>query len=1107
MQTIQKLLMVVAKLQTLSCGGMRRHAVFFSRPTRVFILACALVLHALILPALGQQTPPPYQQLTTEHGLPHNLTYDIIQGGRGFLWIATRDGLVRYDGTGFKVYKHDPLDSTTISNNWIYKLYEDASRTLWIGTNRGLNRFNRDGETFTHYLPDPNYPNIRAIYEDRAGRLWIGNWSKAGGLFKLDRQNDTLTRYDLDPKNPAVSPKNSVRCIIEDDAGMLWVGTEQAGLNRFDPEKEIVVHHYRHDPDDPHSIGDNSVWYSLKDRAGNLWFATGSGGLCRYDPQVDGFIRYRHDPANPQSLYHDHVLALFQDAGGAIWVSDAVLSRFDPGTQTFTHFLFSKSQVDWSNDFSPHGIYEDRSHNLWVATRGSGILKIDLKPKRFTHYAHDPNAPNSLGDNNVALIYESAKGLLWIGAKQGGVDRFDPQSGQFAHFKHNPDDSTSLSNDIILTILEDHTGALWVGTKAGLNKFNPTDERFTRYMHDPDDPHSISDDWVETIFEDHEGILWIGTRDGLNVFDRESETFERFKPDPGAEPVLATNYIVTLYEDRRDNLWVAAFNGQYRFDRHTKQFSPIKKLEEGDEGWGIILVEDQTGTLWGGINGLNKLDSDNGEFVRYRFMHNPQHRHGFDRGYNHPYSILVDDEGMIWCGMQNNGLLKFDPSRNKFVAHYLEKDGLLSTIIYKILADDAGNLWLLTPRGISVFNEDKPPGQRFSNLGPQNGINNAAHLNLRGAFMKTRNGEIYWGGTNGIYRFYPNVKNTNPTIPAIRLTQFTLFDQPADLDTAISEIKTIKLAHDQNFFSLGFAALDFTDPLKNRYAYRLEGVDQDWVDAGNKRIAKYTNVSPGEYTFRAKGSNNDGVWNEEGASVKIIIRPPYWARWWFRSVVALSVILMIFALYRYRVNRLLEIERMRLRIARDLHDDIGSSLSSIALESELVQRKVPLSEKEQTRLSSIAERSRHLIESLDDIVWAITPANDRLDNLLLRMQETAADLLSKKRIRCTFQFTKDELPHCMEMEYRRHLFLIFKELLQNVLKHAQASHVAISLAKQGGSLVLRVKDDGVGFKETAVRNGNGLTNMKMRALRINGQIEFQTPPEGGCEAVLAVKIP
>lgn len=1104
MRMIQTIFIAGVKFSTFVYAAMRRHAVLFYQITRVSLLACTLVL-SLIWPAFGQQTIHPFQQLTIEHGLPHNMTNSIIQDYQGFLWIGTRDGLVRYAGTGFKVYKHDPLDSTTISNNWVYTLYEDASQNLWIGTYRGLNKFNRSTETFTHYMPNSYFSNIRAIYEDRSGRLWIGNWSKTGGLYELDRQTDTLRRYP-NPKNLHRSNWNSVRSIVEDDRGFLWIGTERIGLSRFDPAKEAFTH-YQHDPDDPYSLGDNRVWYSLKDRSGNLWFATFGGGLCRYDPQIDGFIRYRHDPGNPRSLYHDYVLALFQDAHGTIWVSNAALSRFDPKTETFTHLLFSKSQIEWSSDFSPHAIHEDRSHNLWIGTRGSGILKIDLKPQRYSHYAHDPEDPNSLSDNNVALIYEDSKGLLWIGAKEAGLDRFDPQSGHFTHFVHDPNDSTSLSYNVITTIFEDHTGALWVGTKSGLNKFNPAGDNFTRYLYDPANPHSISDNWMNTIFEDHDNILWIGTTDGLNIFDRENEKFDHFKPDPKAKPVLSTNNIVTIREDRLQNLWVAAFFGHYRFDRHTRQFIPIKAPESGDDGWGHLFVEDRNGTIWGAGNGLLRLNSNKMQFERHRYRENLDRKHGFDRAYNHAYWIHVDPEGMIWCGMQDNGLLKFDPQKNEFIAHYLEKDGLLSSIVYKILADEEGRLWLLTPRGISIFNESKPPGQRFSNLGPQIGINNAAHLNLRGAFMKTRNGEIYWGGTNGIYRFYPNVKNTNPIVPAVRLTAFSLFDQPADLDTAISEIKTVKLAHNQNFFSLGFAALDFTRPGQNRYAYKLDGVDQDWVDAGYQNSAKYTNVPPGTYTFRVKGSNNEGVWNEEGASVKIIIRPPYWARWWFRSAVTLTALLILFALYRYRVNRLLEIERTRLRIARDLHDDIGSSLSSIALESELVQNKPMLDKTERTHLSRIADRSRRLIESLDDIVWAINPANDRLDNFLLHMQETAADLLSKKGILYTLYFAKDELPPCLEMECRRHLFLIFKELLHNVLKHAQASQVAISLAKQDGELVLRVKDDGVGFDEAAVRKGNGLTNMKMRALRINGQIEFQTPPEGGCEAVLAVKIP
>lgn len=521
------------------------------------------------------------------------------------------------------------------------------------------------------------------------------------------------------------------------------------------------------------------------------------------------------------------------------------------------------------------------------------------------------------------------------------------------------------------------------------------------------------------------------------------------------------------------------------------------KARSNDTPWAKsnFLFEDNNGTVWGGVYGLCKLEPDKQRFTRYRIEPNEN---------RHVRSLYEDENGRLWCGT-SDGLHQFDVQQEQFVAHYYEQDGLPSNHILKIIDDDSGKLWLLTTNGLCVFDRDASPDQRFKVRGQNEGITNTPHT--YSAFIKSRSGEIYWGGGNGIYRFFPGVTNSNSNVPPVRLTDFKLFNQSVKLDTSTSEIKTIRLAHDQNFFAFEFAALDFTNPIQNHYAYKLEGLDEDWVQTGYKREANYTHVPPGKYTFRVKGSNNDGVWNEQGASVNIIIAPPFWATWWFRSAVVLAAAGILFALYRYRVNRLLELQLTRLRIAQDLHDDIGSSLSSIALESELVQGRTALDEKERTRLRRIANRSRQLIESMDDIVWAINPTNDRLDHLLLRMKETAADLLSKQGIHHTIRFPKEDLPHSLEMEFRRNLFLIFKELLNNIFKHAQASHVEIDLAKKNGVLILKVKDDGVGFDPSAANNGNGLLNMKMRAMKLNGRIDFQHPAAGGVKATLTVKIP
>ena len=954
-----------------------------------------------------------FEQLTLSHGLPHNTVRSILQDSQNFLWFGTPNGLARYDGYGFKVYKHDPDDSTSISHSFIYTIFEDRARTLWIGTEHGFSKFDRRTEKFTCFLANRN---------DSTGMKG-----------------------------------RAIMVIHEDGAGNLWIGTQLHGLNRFDPKTEK-------------------------------------------------FIRYQHDPQNPNSLNDDTATDICQDSFGMIWISNGALSRFDPATQSFTHFRFSAGQKDWESGFAAWTIYEDRAHNLWVGTRNSGAFKIDLKPKKFTHYRHDPDNATSLSADVIKLFYEDDRGLLWIATAQEGLDRFDPATKQFAHFKHDPAKPRSLSHNTVKTIYQDRSGVFWIGTAAGLNQFDPKEQNFMRYLHDPANSHSLSQDEVNVIFEDRRGVLWIGThRGGLNRFDRQTGQFYHFEPvDPTGDPFNPLKSISAMYEDRNDNFWVASFYNLFLFDRAAERFIHIDPSPNDNPVWDPHFFVYRNGGIWGRHAGLLRLDADKKQFKRYRPRPNKNLDRAFDSAYNLGYTIYEDDDGNLWFGTIH-GLHKFDPQQKRFLSHYYEKNGLPSNRVWKILSDGRGKLWLLTDVGVAVFDEKAPPGKQFTPLGATEGVIN--NSSSRTAFIKTRAGEIYWGGTNGVYRFYPEITHTNPQTPVIRLTEFRKFNKPVQLDTAISALKTIHLCHDENFFSLTFSALDFTNPRQNQYAYKLEGLDPDWVEAGNKHEANYTHVPPGNYIFRVKGANNDGVWNEEGAWVQIIITPPFWQTWWFRLAVAMAVIGFLVVLYNYRVSKLLEIERTRLRIARDLHDDVGSSLSSIALTAELLQKELATNGLVNRQLARVYETAQKLSRNLKEIVWAIDPQRDKFNDLLLHIKEVAEELLGQKGITYTFDLPQEDLPQSLKMEFRRNLFLIYKELLHNVVKHAEATKVEIALTRMNGTLQLQVADNGKGFCEQAGGNGNGLKSMRARAGELHGRFEIDSRPERGTRVILSVKIP
>ena len=458
-------------------------------------------------------------------------------------------------------------------------------------------------------------------------------------------------------------------------------------------------------------------------------------------------------------------------------------------------------------------------------------------------------------------------------------------------------------------------------------------------------------------------------------------------------------------------------------------------------------------------------------------------------------SIYEDAQGALWLGTVS-GLNKLvlgegaAPQTPSFT-RYTEKDGLPNDFIYGILGDAEGNLWLSTNKGLSKFNDRLPPGKKFRNYDVQDGLQNN-EFNV-GAYHRGHSGALYFGGVNGFNIFFEQRVKDNSHAPPVVLTAFRVFNEEVALDTAVAEIKTLALSHQQNFFSFDFAALDFTQPEKNRYAYKMEGFDRDWVQAETRRYASYTNLDPGQYVFRVKGANNDGVWNENGAAVKITIRPPFWKTWWFRLLAAAAAFGALSLLYRYRVSRLLEMERLRVRIASDLHDDIGSTLTKISLHSELIQHSADAGEIKES-LRKIGAMSRELITTMSDIVWSIDARNDTMGDLVDRMREFAAGVLPAKAIAFSFDATALVLPQKLPVNVRQNVYLIFKEAVNNITKHAEASHVAIQLKSSNGTFSMTVSDDGKAWRDDENQTGQGLRNMRMRAERIGGRLEIYRDP-------------
>jgi PAS domain S-box-containing protein len=859
-----------------------------------------------------------FELISGEQGLPGSSVNSILQDSRGFLWVGTDDGLSRYDGYTFKVYRNDPENPYSLSYNDVTSIYEGATGVLWIGTEEGgLNRFDREMEQLVQYKHDPDNPHslshnsVSSLYEDQSGSLWIG--TEGGGLNKLDKNKERFIRYQHIPDDSNSLSHNGVWSIYEDQSGTLWIGTHD-GLNVFDRDQQRFIR-YKNDPTDPYSLCDNSVRTIYEDSEDVLWIGTG-GGLAKFNRETRQFFAYHHDPSDPRSLSNDRVIAISEDQMGRLWfgTEGGGLNLFHRKTERFTHYKADTNDPNGLHSNYISSVYEDRSGVLWIGSYGGGLLKTHRKTAQFLHYRHDPYNPNSLSHDAVSSIYKDQVGTLWIGTYGGGLNKIDWKwkTGITKHYRHDPKNPQSLSHNTIWAIYEDHSGVLWIGTEGGgLNKFDPRSgqgetEQFVYYRHDPSNPSSLSHDAVSAIYEDLSGALWIGTLGGgLNKFDRETEQFTHYEPDPADLYSLSEYAVLSLYEDRSGTLWIGTFGG-----------------------------------------GLNKFDRKTEQFTHYR--NEPNVRESLSN--NMVWSIYEDQSGILWIGT-GGGLNKFNRATETFT-HYRKRDGLPNEIIYGVLEDTHGNLWISTNNGIAKFD---PQTERFKTYHEGDGLqSNQFNPN---AFYKSHQGEMFFGGVNGFNAFYPETIQDNPHVPPIVFTDFHIFNQsvrpggqyllpakkkhdkliqktrPSPLQRSITETADLTLSYKERVFSFEFAALDLTIPEKNQYAYMMEGFDEDWIYSGTRRFAQYTDLPEGDYIFRVKGSNNDGIWNEEGASLKITVTPPFWRTFWFRIF-----FIGVFVLgYIARVKRIKEQRKILEIKVNERTQELQENMRR--LEDEILERK------------------------------------------------------------------------------------------------------------------------------------------------------------------------
>ena len=978
-------------------------------------------------------------------GLSQNNVNCILQDHMGNLWFGTWDGLNKYDGYKFTIYKPNLKNSEKgISHQTINTLFEDERNQLWIGTDGGLNILDKGPQKFTHYSsthPEFTLSNdtIRTIVEDKIHNIWIGTnyglnvyyedekkiasyyndpsnpnsiagnyinqvfidqhnlvWvATNNGISILDQKNGKFTAlYDAKNINPLKGIP--VNCIIQDKKGNYWFGTE-IGLYKF-ATKEKNFTHYTSNTIDLNALSGNSISYLLEDRNGNIWVGTQGNGLNIFDPIKNKFVS-RNDQ-KLKEFNKDFILSIYEDRSGIIWVGTSWrgLAKVNPHANQFEHITYSPSNLNGLNAGTVWTMFEDEEEDvLWIGT-SNGINLLDLKTNTFSYIQNNPADPNSLSDNLIRDIVKDSNGNFWISTLSGGLNYYNVKANSFSCFMHDPKDETSISSNHVWKVFIDREGTIWVGTNYGLNKLDPISGKFKRYFHDPLDSKSLSNNTIFSIYEDSYGMIWFCTYDGLNIYNPKQDNFTAIKYN-ASKTGLSTKSVFSIHEDKDGIIWIATMGG-----------------------------------------GLNKYDRKNGSFK-----------------------------------------------------YFTEDEGLPNNIVYRMFEDQFNNLWLSTNRGISRFHKIT---ETFVNFDIDDGIQ-SYEFNHNAAFMNSK-GVMYFGGMNGINRFKPDNIKKNNNIPPVIISSFSIFHEKQAVE--LNDGDTIVLTYHQNFFSFEFSALEFSNPQKNKYSYRLKNYNKAWIKTdADRRIAEYTKVVPGTYVFQVKGSNSDGVWNENPISVTVIVEPLWWQKWTIRIPILLILGFIIYKMISMRLRRIQEkhktenemlqyqkkfsdIQQKALRLQMNPHF-IFNSLNSI--QQFILQQD---SETAHIYLTNFSSLMRKILE------------NSKHDSIKLSEEiESIRLYLELEELRFTEHFSyhinvdKNILPTKIQIPP-----MLMQPYLENAIWHG------LMPKKTGGTLnidlslfdkktmLVSIKDDGIGREKALVisskrrfHKSTGMKNIEERLELLN----------------------
>ncbi|MCE1189927.1 MAG: histidine kinase [Ignavibacteria bacterium] len=1034
-----------------------------------------------------------FKTFSLEDGLSQSSILAMAQDKIGFLWLATADGLNRYDGYEFKVYRYSPNMKYSLSDNGVSAVYVDRDGILWAGTILGaLNKYDSKTERFEHinfsdkFTSEQNNPNenleliqnysrrssgtITSIAEDNNGNLWIGTWGK--GIIVYNKKTGAYCNIHHCPENPNSLTHNTIGTLLVENDN-LWVGTFGGGLNKLTIPKNI--------------------------------FGSSTKGISK----VLSFRAYQHKAGNPTTINNDFIASLYLDKHKNLWIGTYfsgvnVLNNVSQiGLKeniTFTSIPLPQTKKTANSQLTVLATTEDTEGYMWIGIFGVGLVRYTPSTGETLLLKNEYYNKSSIASNDVFNLFTDKNGIVWIGTSlSNGVCKMTKSNLKFNSLTHIPENSQSLNDGIVWSVYHSKADEVWIGTySGGANCYNRKTNQYTFYTHTQGCTNCISSNHIRAITEDRFGNMWFGTfNGGLCRLNRKTGKFTWYQHNNDDAGSIGSNQILNLYIDNGDTLWIASFGGGWNYISLRALLSGrkaiFKKYMHDPENPSSIssnrvycTMQDHNGIFWVGTfgGGFNKFDRKTGKFTRYQHKNNDALSLSDDR----VMSIFEDQNHRMWVGTFGGGLNGFNPENGTFT-RYNDRHGLFSNTVYSILEDNHSNLWMSTDNGVFKFEINS---QTFVHYDYNDGLQSTEFNG--GAYFKSSQGEMFFGGVNGLNYFYPNALKKNKTIPPVVITDFKIFDVSIP-----GEHIQINLEHNQNFITFQFASLDYYNPGAHRYAYFLEGFDKVWHYTDAKyRLAHYTNLPHGTYVFHVKGTNNDGVWNEDGASVTLIIAPPFYLRWWFLLISLLAIMAPTYLVMRFRLDKIKSIEALRQRLSADIHDNLGANLTEISILSELMAQEVRDSAPAaRDKAGTIARTARKLIDDFSDTIWTINPNRDTLYDLLSRIKSAHEELFSFTGINFSIENFDSLQKIKLNNDYRQNLYLIIKEGINNCVKHSQCQNIELKISIRKDIIHIALKDDGKGFSTMQKRPGFGLQNMNSRAKLIGGKVHFYAIPEGG----------